>query len=290
MTTDKTAVVTGGTSGLGEATALALAKAGWRVVVVGRDEARGRQVVSQAGPRASFVAADLFSVSGVAALGATLRAQAPRLDLLINNAGGSFQTLSTTPDGLERTFALNVLAPFALTRALVPSLRAGHGRVVNVVTGVPHGAKATLEQLAGPRASAGMPSYLRSKLALIALTREQARRFAGDGVSVASLHPGIIPNTRFGAELPKALLAVGQVIARLFRLASTLDQAAERFMRIGTGPIEAGGYYKEGRLSPPPPWAADPRFGEALWTRLEALAPVDGQAAAPGQRGLTAIG
>src|SRR5262249_33686307 len=93
METKKTAVVTGATSGLGEAAAIALARKGWRVLVVGRDRARGAVVVSRAraeGGEAQFVTADLASVRGVEALAAEIRRIAPRVDLLVNNAGGTF--------------------------------------------------------------------------------------------------------------------------------------------------------------------------------------------------------
>jgi len=91
--TTKTAVVTGATSGLGEAAALALAKAGYRVLVVGRDEARGADVVSRAraaGSEAELLTADLFSLSDVRRLAREIKARAPSLDLLVNNAGGTF--------------------------------------------------------------------------------------------------------------------------------------------------------------------------------------------------------
>src|SRR4051812_21032306 len=93
METQKTVVVTGATSGLGEAAALAFAGAGWRVLVGGRDAARGAEVVARAqakGGRAELPTADLFTVAGVRALADEVRLRAPRLELLINNAGGMF--------------------------------------------------------------------------------------------------------------------------------------------------------------------------------------------------------
>ena len=90
-TNQKTAVVTGGTSGLGEAATQALAKAGWRILIVGRDATRGAQVARTAGNGAKFFSADLFSLADVNRLAEALRHAAPRIDLLVNNAGGSFQ-------------------------------------------------------------------------------------------------------------------------------------------------------------------------------------------------------
>src|SRR6185369_2367979 len=176
MVTKRTAIVTGATSGLGAAAAVALAREGYRVILVGRDAARGAEVVArvkEAGGEGEVVTGDLFSLAGLRKLGAELAGRAPRLDLLVNNAGGTFGAKVLTEDGLERTFALNVLAPHALTEALIPSLAAAKGRVLNVVTGVPKKAKTTLDELAGDRSSAGVGSYTRAKLALGVLTKEQ---------------------------------------------------------------------------------------------------------------------
>jgi NAD(P)-dependent dehydrogenase (short-subunit alcohol dehydrogenase family) len=271
MGTQKTAVVTGATSGLGEAAALALAQQGHRVILVGRDAERGAEVVRRAkaaGGEAEFLAADLFSLKDVARLAAAIRERAPRLDVLVNNAGGSFSAVSQSKDGFERTFALNVAAPYALVEGLLEPLAKASGRVVNVVTGVPRKARATLAELVGPGAKAGMGGYIRSKLALLALTRAWQRRYGARGVTFVALHPGIIPGTRFGAETPAWIRAIGEAIARLFGLASTRDQAAARYLRAATGPVDAGGFYYEGNLRPPPIQAEDEVFAEGLRAAL----------------------
>lgn len=268
----RTALITGATSGLGEAAATALASAGWRVLVVGRDAARGAEVVGRLntlGGRAEFLSADLFTVAGVQALAAEVRSRCTSLDLLINNAGGTFGTKSLTPDGFERTFALNVMAPWVLTDALITPLAAARGRVVNVVTGVPRGAKASLDELVGDKADAGMGSYVRAKLALIAITREQQRIYGPRGVTAVSLHPGVIPDTRFGQDMPAAMRKVGGFVARLFGFASTLDQAAARYVRVGTEAVEGGGFYDQGTLREAPTLAQDPTFATGLWQRLD---------------------
>ena len=273
-TTKKTAVITGATSGLGEEAALALAGLGWRVIVTGRDPARGAEVVAKAqaaGGEAEFVAGDLFTVAGVKALAEALRARAPSLDLLVNNAGGTLREKTLTVDGLERTVALNVMAPHAHTEALLDALAAARGRVVNVVTGVPHGASATVDRLVGADADAGMGAYVRAKLALLALTRAQQERYGARGVTVVALHPGVVPDTRFGQEMPAVLRALGPFVARLFRVASSRETVAGRYVRVGTGDVERGGFYREDTLSPLPLQAQDPKFSTELWSRLDAV-------------------
>ena len=132
-------------------------------------------MVKKLGHGGEFVQADLFSLEDVKRLAGELKRKAPKLDLLINNAGGAFNAPEPTVDGLERTFALNVVAPFVLTEALVAPLAAAKGRVVNVVTGITNAMKASVDQLVGPNAKGGMMSYVRNKLALIAVTNEQQK-------------------------------------------------------------------------------------------------------------------
>jgi retinol dehydrogenase-14 len=269
------AVVTGATSGLGRAAAEALAIRGFRVLIVGRDHARGGEavdVIRSAGGRAELVLGDLFTVAGTQAVARDILARAPAIDLLINNAGGAFGRDAKTADGLERTFALNVLAPFVLTELLIDALAARRGRVVNVVTAVPKGAKTTIDAIAGDKAHAGLQSYIKNKLALVTLTIELQRRYGARGVSFASLHPGVIPGTRFGSDSPGLFMKIGPMIAKLIGITSSLETAAERFVTIGTGPVEAGGFYHEGKLREAPRQAQDPAFAASLRTTLETLA------------------
>jgi NAD(P)-dependent dehydrogenase (short-subunit alcohol dehydrogenase family) len=277
MGTAKVAIITGATSGLGEAAALSLASQGQRVLLVGRDAARGEDVAQRAraagkaaGGDAEFLAADLFSLSDITRLAGEIGRRTDRVDVLVNNAGGSFQNLSVTKDGYERTFALNVVAPSALVEALIEPLTRAKGRVINVVTGVPAGASAKLSEMVGPGAKAGMGGYIRSKLALIALTRDWQRRHGERGLTFVAVHPGIIPGTRFGAETPAWMRAIGEAIARLFRLTSTPAQAAGRYVRAATGPVEPGGFYYEDALRPAPRLATDEAFAAALRAALAA--------------------
>jgi hypothetical protein len=270
----KTAVVTGATSGLGRAAATALGARGYRVIVVGRDAERGTETVNEiiaAGGDAELVLGDLLTVAGAEAVAAEVARVAPSVDLLINNAGGAFNRDERTADGLERTFALNVLAPFILSEALLGALEAAGGRVVNVVTAVPKGAKTTIDAIAGDRAKPGMGSYVANKLALVTLTIEQQRRFGARGVEFVSLHPGVIPGTRFGSDSPGIFMRIGPIIAKLIGITSSLDEAADRFVRVGTEAIVGGGFYYEGTLREAPRQAQDPEFARELRVALDGL-------------------
>lgn len=266
------ALVTGATSGLGAAAALALAQANYKVFVAGRDATRGAEVVAQIqarGGEAEFLAADLFSKRGIGTLADEVRRRTSALAVLVNNAGGSFQKREVTEDQIERTFALNVLAPFLLTQALLPELATARGRVVNVATGVPKGTKAQVDQLAAPKKYSGFAAYSNAKLALIAITIEQATRYAPRGISAVSMHPGIILGTRFGQDIPKPVLAFMGVIARLFRMNSSLDQASARFLRAATGAVQSGSFLDQDKPGTPPAQTQDASFRDRLWTLME---------------------
>lgn len=267
----KTAAVTGATSGLGQAAALALGQAGWRVLVIGRDATRGAEVAKQAGNGSEFLAADLFSLADVRRLAAEVKTRAPALQLLVNNAGGVFSKGAPTVDGLERTFALNVAAPFTLTEGLLDALEAGAGRVVNVVTGIQDGFSTKLEQVVGPKASGGMFAYIPNKHVLLALTRAQQQRYQARGLTFVALHPGLIPTTRFGQSMTgfNPFTTLGPFFSKLFGLGVTDTEAASRYLKVGTEAVEGGGFYFEGVLRPGPKQARDAAFLEQVWEQLK---------------------
>jgi NAD(P)-dependent dehydrogenase (short-subunit alcohol dehydrogenase family) len=180
----RTALVTGSTSGIGEAAAEALAGAGAHVVVSGRDGVRGGKVVAairERGGRADFVAADLALAEHVAALARDAERALGRVDILVNNAG--LVQFGATAETDERTFdasyALNVKAPFFLTAALAPRMASrGWGRIVNITTMVAH------------FGMAGAALYGSSKAALHLLTQAWAAEFGSRGVTVNAVAPG----------------------------------------------------------------------------------------------------
>ncbi|HEX4115028.1 MAG TPA: SDR family oxidoreductase [Solirubrobacteraceae bacterium] len=176
----KRALVTGATSGIGRATAEALGREGAVVLVSGRDERRGRQVVAaivDAGGEAELLRADLSSSEGVA----KVIDEAGEVDILINNAGvfPGGPTHEIDEDTFDRAFAVNVKAPFFLTAAFAPEMAArGHGAIVNVTTMV---------------AEFGMPGlsvYGASKAATALLTKAWAAEYGPQGVRVNAVSPG----------------------------------------------------------------------------------------------------
>jgi NAD(P)-dependent dehydrogenase (short-subunit alcohol dehydrogenase family) len=202
---DKVVLITGGTGGIGKATAIGLAAMGARVGITGRDLARGEQaaadISADSGNQAvdSF-AADMTSQAQVRRLAAAVLSAYPRLDVLINNVGGFWAHRHRTADGLEQTLALNHLAPFLLTNLLLDRLQASApARVVTVSSGEQARGRIGFDDLQGARTYSGQRAYSQSKLANVMFTMELARRLEGTGVTATCLHPGVV-RTNFGNE------------------------------------------------------------------------------------------
>ncbi|USX54361.1 SDR family NAD(P)-dependent oxidoreductase [Lentzea sp. HUAS12] len=198
----RTALVTGSTSNIGRAIAVAFAAEGAHVVVSGRDASKGAAVVSQiraAGGEADFVRADLDGTPAVShALAAEATELLGRVDVLVNNAGiyPPSSTATTDEETFDSVFGVNVKAPFFLTQALVPAMiEAGGGVVVNLGSWITR---------------LGVPSgsiYSTSKGAMETLTRAWASEFGPRGVRVNAISPGVIASdgwddaTRAAADL-----------------------------------------------------------------------------------------
>jgi retinol dehydrogenase-14 len=217
----KFVLVTGGTGGIGRATAIGLAALGARVGITGRDPARTEAAAASiratpGSPPVDGFAADLSVQAGVRHLAAQVLDTYPRLDVLVNNAGGFWAHRHVTADGLERTFALNHLAPFLLTSLLLDRLTASApARIITVSSGAHARGRIDFDDLQGERDYSGQRAYSQSKLANVMFTYELARRLAGTGVTATVLHPGVV-RTGFGAEDQAAYLAVMIRVARLF--------------------------------------------------------------------------
>jgi len=203
--TGKTVLVTGGTGGIGKATAIGLARLGARVGIVGRDAARAEAAASDirstsGNPAVDVFTADLSSQAEVRRLAAEVLETYSHLDVLVNNVGGYWAHRHVTADGLEHTFALNHLAPFLLTDLLLERLEASApARVVTVSSGAQSMGRIDFDDLQGARKYSGQQAYNQSKLANVMFTYELARRLEGTGVTATVLHPGVT-RTDFGAE------------------------------------------------------------------------------------------
>ena len=172
----------------------------------------------------------------------------PRLDVLVNNVGGYWATRHTTEDGLERTFAVNHLAPFLLTNLLLDRLRASApARVVTVSSGAQSMGRIDFDDLQGERDYSGQRAYNQSKLANVMFTYELARRLEGSGVTANALHPGVV-RTAFGREDSSGWMRVMLPLARPFMKSPA--RGAETSVYLASSPEVAdvsGRYFANSR-------------------------------------------
>jgi retinol dehydrogenase 14 len=217
----KTVLVTGGTGGIGKATAVGLAALGARVGITGRDLNRVRAAAADiatisGNPTVDAFAADMSSQAEVRRLAREVLGAYPRLEVLVNNVGGFWATRRVTADGLEHTFVVNHLAGFLLTDLLLDRLKASApARIVVVSSGAHASGRVDFDDLQSERGYSGSRAYNQSKLANVLFTYELSRRLEGSGVTANVLHPGVV-RTGFAAEDPPATWRIMLPLVRLF--------------------------------------------------------------------------
>ena len=228
----KTVLITGATSGLGLATALLLAERGAEVVMVGRDRTRSNFMRTEIAQHASgrepiLFLADLSSQAEIHRLAEELHGSVSRIDVLINNAAALFAERETTTDGLEKTFAVNYLAPFALTHLLLDLLRAAPARRILTASSEFHSGALDVSNLQGERRYSWLEAYKRSKLCNILFTYELSRRLAGTTITANCFSPG--PTlTRLGDNMRGLPAAVPWLLRRIPSLLALPEGAAAR--------------------------------------------------------------
>ncbi len=271
----KVALVTGGTSGIGKATATALAAMGADVVVVGRNPERGEraaaEIRAQTGGTVDLALADLSSQAGVRSLAEEFRRRYDRLDVLVNNAGLVQSERTETPDGIETTFAINHLAPFLLTNLLLDVLEeSAPSRVVTVSSEAERWGNIDFDDLQSKKKYRGFPVYGMTKLANIMFTYELAGRLKGTGVTATCMHPGAV-NTRFGTNNSGPMT----ILFRLFKpFMRTPEQGADTLIWLASSPeVEgaSGRYYSDRKPIEPKKIAQDPEARRRLWEESERL-------------------
>jgi NAD(P)-dependent dehydrogenase (short-subunit alcohol dehydrogenase family) len=268
--TGRTIVVTGANSGIGLAAATRFAGGGARVVLVGRDRARlddalGLVKTVAHGPEAAPAAyrTDFAVLADVRELAAALADAYPSIDVLANNAGGSFAGRTTTADGFDLTMQVNHLAPFLLTNLLHDRLVGG--RVINTSSAVHRSGRVDPARLSHDGRYRTMSVYGSAKQANILFAAEAARRWPD--ITSVSYHPGVV-RTRFGRGSP---------IMRGFYMAMpglrTPAEGADTMVWLAAAPASElvnGAYYVDRRRRTPAANATDPALADALWTSSEA--------------------
>jgi NAD(P)-dependent dehydrogenase (short-subunit alcohol dehydrogenase family) len=273
---DKVCVITGGTDGIGKEAAYGLALRGARLLIHGRDRDKGARAVAELkartrNPAIEFLPADFGSLADVRRLAAAIIERAPRIDVLVNNAGGIVVKRALSKDGYELTFAVNHLAPFLLTRLLLDTLKTGtQARIVTTASDAHRRAVLDFDDLQAARKYSAMGAYGRSKLANILFTRALAKRLEGTRVTATCLHPGVV-RTSIARDMPFVPRNLFGLIARLAR---SPEKGAETVVYLAASPEvqgASGGYYFDRKLTQPSPAGQDDAVGERLWQVSERL-------------------
>lgn len=259
----------GATSGLGRAAADQLAKDGHKLVLVGRDPKRAERLAKQL-PTAVVIGADVSTVAGIDRAATQIEGAVNHLDALVNNAGVMIPTRQTTSEGVELNFAVHHLAPYSMTSRLLPLLRAGSGRVVNVNSeghraplfgGGP--VRIDLDDLNMEHGYEPFLAYSRTKLANLLFTYELQRRHPE--LSVVAVHPGMV-RTDLGRHWPRIQ------VAAMHAMSISARKGAEPVVSLATAPaVERGAYYNRFTTTRSSAESYDNDAARLLWEVTEAF-------------------
>jgi retinol dehydrogenase 14 len=272
----KTVLITGGTSGIGKATAVALAAMGADVTVVGRDPERGGKALAEiraesGSENIELALADLSVQEEVRRLAEEFEERHDRLDVLVNNAGLVQSTRTETPDGIETTLAINHLAPFLLTNLLLDLLeKSAPSRIITTSSEAERWGNIDFDDLQSRRKYRGFPVYGMTKLMNIMFTYELAERLEGTGVTATCMHPGAVA-TNFGKNNKGPMTLFFRLSKPFMR---TPEQGADTLIYLASSwDVEgvSGKYYSDRKWIEPKEVAHDPGARRKLWSVSEEL-------------------
>jgi NAD(P)-dependent dehydrogenase (short-subunit alcohol dehydrogenase family) len=280
--TQRIAVITGASSGIGFETAKALAREGWRVIALGRDDhriAQSKAGLAEAGHSAEWLQADFAALSDVRRVAADIAAITDRVDLLVNNAGLLLDGRQETTDGMEKTFQVNHIAAFHLTNLLIKALAASKAPHVITVSSIGHSMIEDIrwDDIMLEREFRAVDAYAQSKLANVLFTRELASRAANRNIVASAVHPGMVAS-RFpdGADEHTR-----QYYAEAERrgTALTSEQGADTIVWLAADrerALPSGGYFFERKRVDPSLAAQDDKSARRLWEISARLVESDG--------------
>lgn len=280
----KRCVVTGATSGIGEATARGLLEADAAVTLIARSETRANQTISRLKEETGrkeidFILADFASFESIRQGAAEVLERYPAIDVLVNNAGIVNLQREETADGIEATFGVNHLGYFLFTQLLLPRLIASApARIVNVASHAHKFSSIDFSDLQAKKKYGSMTAYGRSKGCNILFTNELARRLEGTGVTANSLHPGGV-NTGLGSNNPGRLVRLLRPLAMVFM--KTPASGARTSLYLATSNDVAGlsgRYFANCKETGSSQQTRDPDLASRLWGISEELC---GEAAQP---------
>ena len=277
-----TTVITGATSGIGKVTALELAKKGHAIYMLVRNTTKGervkQEITAASGNKNIYVVecdtSDLQSVRNAAA---GLNSKLFAINILINNAGHAFLEKEFTKDGFEMTFATNHLGHFLLTESLMPLLKKGQARIINVSSEAHRSAAPNFDDLKWETTPyTALKAYGVSKLYNIYFTKSLAEKYKQDGIVSYALHPGVV-NTHIWDGV-KGFAKIFVSILKLFMI--TPEKGAETTIYLATElrlEPKSGQYFEKCKVTKPAPIAEDAAARQRLWEISEKLTGVKNQ-------------
>jgi NAD(P)-dependent dehydrogenase (short-subunit alcohol dehydrogenase family) len=275
----KVILLTGATDGIGKAAAMSFAKRGARLTIVGRHKEKTEKVLAElraesGNPHLDLLLCDLSRLADVRRAADEFKRTHDRLDVLVNNAGATFKTPTLGPDGYEITFALNHLAYFQLTTALLDLIRNTPGaRIVSTSSAMQARGKLDLDQTPTATHVAGWRAYATSKLANVLFTKELQHRLAGTSATANCFEPGMV-RTQFGGFGSNQGFVQNLVYALAKPFASTPEQGADSLLWLATSPEAAslrGEFVSKRRVARPAKQATDAKLAADLWALSERL-------------------
>lgn len=270
----RTIVITGASDGIGASAARTLAKTGDRIVVVGRSAEKTQAVAEDIG--ADHFVTDFAALSQVRVLASQLKEKYPRIDVLVNNAGGIMGRREVTVDGHEKTFQVNHLAPFLLTNELMDVLTASKAIVINTSSAANAFGNVDVDDLDAAGKYSTNRAYGTAKLENILFTTELHYRYHGAGISTAAFHPGGVA-TNFAADSTSWFRFAYKTFIKRFML--TPEQGADTLVwLVSSQPGQdwvSGAYYAKRALAKANKQAYDSDLARKLWERSEAIVSLD---------------
>jgi NAD(P)-dependent dehydrogenase (short-subunit alcohol dehydrogenase family) len=266
----KTALVTGATSGIGRAMAVALAQHGATVVLLARDRARGEATLAgltRRGAAHELLVADLSNLQSIREAVHSLQGRHRTLHLLVNSAAVFAFSRQTTADGLELMFATNHLGPFLYTCLLLDALKAGAPSRVLTVT-APSTVPLDFDDLQGERKFVASRAFGASKAANLLFTFALARRLEGSGVTAHAIHPGLV-RSGLMRHAPAPIRWV------TYLASAPPERAVAPIVRVATESefaADSGRFFLRGRAIDPPAYTQDRAIQERLWAASSAMA------------------